>query len=99
MELSDINLIHTLVAAPASPVRRSSAMNRGPRVPKGRHLENLTARTRTQRRYVKPCKCGACAQCLDNAKWERIFNEKFADPDYYAPRPVERGSSLGWLRS
>ena len=25
-------------------------------------------------------KCGTCARCLDNAKWDRIFNEKFADP-------------------
>jgi len=29
------------------------------------------------------CKCGQCAQCLDNARWERIFAEKFADPNYY----------------
>ena len=29
------------------------------------------------------CKCGQCPQCLDNARWERIFAEKFADPNYY----------------
>ena len=29
------------------------------------------------------CKCRKCPQCLDNARWERIFAEKFADPNYY----------------
>jgi hypothetical protein len=43
------------------------------------------------------CKCGTCARCLDNAKWDRIFNEKFGDPDYYSPQPLQQGSSLVWL--
>ncbi len=30
-----------------------------------------------------PCQCGRCAECRENARWERIFAEKFADPDYY----------------
>ena len=38
------------------------------------------------------CKCGRCPQCLDDARWERIFAEKFADPDYYARR-------LTWIAS
>jgi hypothetical protein len=45
----------------------------------------------------KRCKCGKCAMCVDNARWERIFTEKFADPNYYAPKPAQLGSSLGWL--
>lgn len=40
------------------------------------------------------CQCGECGYCRDNARWERIFNEKFADPDYYAVRPTTVGSSL-----
>src|SRR5689334_17683785 len=44
------------------------------------------------------CRCGSCARCVDDAKWERVFNEKFADPDYYKARPVPQGSSLGWLK-
>ena len=43
----------------------------------------------TSRRAAKnqnACACGHCSRCLDNARWERIFAEKFADPDYYAPR-------------
>ena len=43
------------------------------------------------------CQCGACAPCLDNARWERIFREKFADPTYYQRRVPKQGSSLGWL--
>jgi hypothetical protein len=40
------------------------------------------------------CKCGQCAWCIDNARWERIFAAKFADPTYYLPRPPRTGSSL-----
>jgi hypothetical protein len=50
--------------------------------------------TRTAKRR-RSCQCGSCATCLDNAKWERIFSEKFADADYYKPRSVWGGSSLG----
>jgi hypothetical protein len=34
---------------------------------------------------------------MEEARWERIFNERFADPDYYKDRPAQFGSSLGWL--
>jgi hypothetical protein len=50
---------------------------------------------------VKPCRncrCGRCIRCIDEARWDRIFAEKFADPDYYRGRPVSQGSSLGWLK-
>ena len=40
------------------------------------------------------CKCGQCSRCLDDAKWERIFAEKFEDLDYYNRPTVTRGSSL-----
>ena len=39
------------------------------------------------------CKCGTCSECIENAKWERIFDEKFA-----AKAPPERslfGCALG----
>jgi len=48
---------------------------------------------------VKRCHCGACARCHEEARWERIFNERFADPDYYKERPMPFGSSMGWLGS
>ena len=40
------------------------------------------------------CQCGACATCLDNARWERIFAEKFEDPDYYSDLPLRHASPL-----
>lgn len=48
-----------------------------------------------QRQY---CKCGACKWCLDNARWDRIFNEKFVDPTYYRTHPVRHSSSLAGAR-
>ena len=56
----------------------------------------VTPETHTERR--KQCQCGSCGTCLDNARWEAIFNAKFADPDYYKARPVRGGSSLDWMR-
>ena len=63
--------------------------------------------TRAGRRRVAPeavrsapndrrirCKCGRCRQCLDNARWDRIFAEKFADPNYYTREAVRRSSPL-----
>lgn len=46
---------------------------------------------------VKRCHCGECPRCREEARWERIFNERFADPDYYKARPARFGSSMGWL--
>ena len=43
------------------------------------NTDNRKKRTKSQ----SACHCGDCATCLDNARWERIFREKFADPSYY----------------
>jgi hypothetical protein len=40
------------------------------------------------------CHCGACHSCLENARWEKIFNEKFADPTYYKKRGPAFSSPL-----
>jgi hypothetical protein len=40
------------------------------------------------------CKCGHCRQCLDDLRWERIFTEKFADPDYYTRSVMHIASPL-----
>lgn len=39
-------------------------------------------------------RCGRCLRCRDNARWERIFREKFADPTYYDERLVKYSSPL-----
>lgn len=55
----------------------------------------------TKGAYVGPrpkrCRCGKCPACTENARWERIFQEKFADPDYYKRPLSSGGSSLNWL--
>jgi len=42
----------------------------------------------------KPCGCGKCFRCLDDAKWERIFREKFVDANYYSTRMPKACSPL-----
>ncbi len=44
------------------------------------------------------CQCGTCMRCLDNARWDRIFNEKFADPTYYKRITIRHNSTLGCSR-
>jgi hypothetical protein len=45
--------------------------------PPGTHR---SARSTGRRRL---CRCGICKACRENARWERIYNEKFADLGYY----------------
>jgi len=52
--------------------------------------KNIVSRIRRQQR----CKCGSCQRCLDNARWDRIYNEKFADPAYYTTFQVHHNSAL-----
>jgi hypothetical protein len=84
VELTDAKIIDAL--------RNGVQNRRRPRQPRSATLPD----NRSERR--KRCTCGTCTTCLDNARWEAIFNAKFADPDYYKARPVRSGSSLDWLR-
>jgi hypothetical protein len=40
------------------------------------------------------CQCGSCAFCTENARWDRIFQEKFADPNYYKGAAIRFSSPL-----
>ncbi|MDE3165276.1 MAG: hypothetical protein KGN36_05680 [Acidobacteriota bacterium] len=40
------------------------------------------------------CLCGVCPSCQEEARWERIFNQKFACPEYYLARCQENWSTL-----
>ena len=40
------------------------------------------------------CQCGECKRCLEEARWDRIFAEKFADPTYYSRPLVQVRSPL-----
>jgi hypothetical protein len=46
------------------------------------------------RKYCADRKCGKCLRCQDDARWNRIYAEKFEDPEYYSPRCRHPGSSL-----
>jgi hypothetical protein len=93
MELADPRMIEELMATHA---RISSARQvRKKRCDSPAPAGDMTAATRCPR--VKRCRCGTCPRCREEARWDRIFNERFADPNYYKERPTYFGSSLGWL--
>jgi hypothetical protein len=72
MDLSSSELIRSLITAKRRP--NHVAHRGGASAPRQPNYGD-------QRRR---CQCGQCRGCLDNARWERIYNEKFADPNYYA---------------
>jgi hypothetical protein len=83
MELCDPSLFELLMTASLRP----------------RTIRSTFETPQTQRRVApQRCSCGQCPTCLHNARWERIFQEHFADPDYYAPRPLRHASSLDYRR-
>jgi len=72
LELTRADSIRDLIASPVkkAPERRY-----------GRNPNALPAGVHDRRKH---CRCGVCRQCVDNARWDRIFAEKFADPTYYS---------------
>jgi len=88
MELADPRLIEELLAVHARVARGRPA----------RRKQSLLVKVSMVRSpKVRRCHCGACPRCREEARWDRIFNERFADPDYYKERPASFGSSMGWL--
>jgi hypothetical protein len=81
VELSDSEDIAALLAAQKQTQR-----------PPATQRVRLVARSARRHR----CHCGTCSTCLENARWDRIFNEKFADPNYYKAQPVKHTSSLSY---
>ncbi len=80
------------VAAPPQTVVGDVAAVADPRFPaqaRGGH------QGRRGRQY---CQCGHCKWCVDNLRWERIYNEKFADPTYYSHVMVRHNSTLAEAR-
>jgi len=92
MELADPRMIEELMATHARISSARQARKKRSELPP----ENIMmAQARCPK--VKRCRCGACPRCQEEARWDRIFNERFADPNYYKDRPTHFGSSLGWL--
>ena len=82
MELSSPELIRAMALSPGN-----YAGIKNHRVPSSVVLPGRKA-------AAKRCKCGHCRQCLDDARWERIFATKFVDPNYYTRSAVRRSSPL-----
>jgi len=87
MELADPHIIAALIEA---------QRERGSK-PRARRFQRRESDADSRSSRPRRCECGSCAFCIENARWDRIFNEKFADPDYYSRRKIGCGSSLGWL--
>jgi hypothetical protein len=86
MDLASPELIHSLLDA--QPIRRPRASPHSSRQGAPRNYATGVRRT------ASSCRCGACATCADNARWEEIFEKKFADPNYYSRRTVQHASPL-----
>ena len=87
MELASQELIAALLlhAAHAKPAKSQGS---------GRPLAGSQPENGAAKRRRPRCRCGRCRQCVDDARWERIFAEKFADPDYYTRRQLRCSSPL-----
>ena len=47
----------------------------------------LSIHGNTRMRSKSPCcRSGKCPSCIEEARWERLFRQKFADAHYYSPR-------------
>ena len=84
MQLGTPETIQNLLASLAQPGR--SARRRAP-------IETSPKPIRMHKTHGCVIGCN-CRTCCDNARWERIFQEKFADPSYYSNRTTRNGSSL-----
>ena len=93
MELSDEKVLETLLRSwEQDQLTRKAGRPKGPTP-----APDLPTYTPQAHRIARRCLCGACPACKDNQRWERIFREKFADPDYYTRRSITIESPLSDL--
>jgi hypothetical protein len=85
LELSHVNVIEELLAGALSPA--AAAKSQGTAI--SAHPIHLPKRLKISR-----CRCGVCHTCSEEARWDRVFQEKFADPTYYGDRPPRFSSPL-----
>jgi hypothetical protein len=85
LELSQVNVIEQLLAGSHSPA--IAARSQGTAI--CAHPIHLPKRLKMSR-----CRCGVCHTCTEEARWDKVFREKFADPTYYGDRPPRFSSPL-----
>jgi len=69
-------------------------MDRAVTVPQTRMRRSDRRAAPARRAQPRRCTCGKCRTCVDNAHWEMVFQQKFADPYYYSLHPPRQCSSL-----
>jgi hypothetical protein len=79
MELTNPKLIAELLRPRQRYEGRAGSAGK-PRMPKAKPHDRGY---RPRHAMGSRCRCGECFACRENARWERIFQEKFADPTYY----------------
>ena len=90
MEHSNSTMIEDRVAKTDTPIRRVSR----PRMARCRADAVPGFQLPGSKSQARRCRCGNCASCKEDARWERIFLEKFADPEYYSRRLLRYESPL-----
>jgi hypothetical protein len=90
MEHSDSTPMEHRIAKLDPPVGRL----RSPRMPRFRADSRPVFQLPENKSQGRRCRCGNCALCKEDARWERIFREKFADPEYYSRRSIRYESPL-----
>ncbi|HUA59596.1 MAG TPA: hypothetical protein VML19_12625 [Verrucomicrobiae bacterium] len=84
VELCDAASVAELLGSVARPKTRLHVRLRGERL----------AGVRPPVMRPRHCSCGACHSCAENQRWNRIFEEKFADPTYYSGPMIRHSSAL-----
>jgi hypothetical protein len=90
MELSS----HATISELISDTERSARVIRRPRMTLLRADSRADYRAPASKSRLRICRCGECRECAENARWDRIFNEKFADPEYYSREYIRYESPL-----
>lgn len=91
MELTDSALLHTILEFNEPRQRRKAS----PRLPMLRaDIRPVYTPPAAKSLGKRNCRCGVCGDCKENARWERVFQAKFADPNYYGGLRVWNASPL-----
>ena len=90
MELSDEKVLETLLRS-----WEQEAVNKSVGAAHASSAELGTVyQGSVKQSMLRRCKCGHCKSCQENARWELIFQAKFADLDYYRRLTVPHVSPL-----
>lgn len=105
-ELANAALANVLSFTQTDPVRSAVPAQTGSESTGGEERKVMPGRPTSAQGYGgaskvlrrQYCECGSCKWCVENALWDRIFNEKFADPAYYSSVVVRHSSTLAEAR-